>query len=442
MLKNNTEAELAAIKAALDSPDDKIRAKLLGSFRDELFGFAATLEVHKRIRVLIKAGKSLPSSAVFAQDTSLTESTREMLAVPSMLQINSMEDAEAILATLRKHYHGRVIFDNLLSSTDEMKKDNPDLDTVTAAAEKMLTTVRSKEEQEHLFHFGLDTNTQPIISKILNPNSKEIYIPTGFRGFDDRAGGLTKTNLQIIACHRKGGKSILCLNQAINMYFSGYSGCIVTLEMGEVEYTMRLLSNISGVPYNRIRMKKTNREENSRIHQAYLAFVQHGLTSNKKLTIWPTMSLSIAELGLLLKPYAYDFVIIDYLNLLRYDGKKDTAQHQILNEQARDCKQLTGILNCPVIAATQTDVKTGNIRYSRAIEEHADYVWTWVYGEAEEEAGIIEIEQMVSRHTERFMFRMRADYEHMRVRDHIEMPSQEEQVNSTPIGLDYMDEYM
>jgi len=440
MKRNKPEAELAALKAALDSPDERIKARLLGGFRDTIFGFEANREIHKRIRFLVESAKPIPTSPIMAQDVALSDVARTMISQPSMTPINTMEDAEALLDTLRTYENGRVLFNTLQMTTEEMEKETPSLDDVVTAMENTITVVRSKDQQEALFHFGKGDNTEEVFQRIMNPNLQQVFVPTGFRGFDEVAGGLARYNLQIVACHRKGGKSILCLNEGLNMYQLGLSGCIITLEMGEEEYGGRLLSNISGIPYSKIRLKKTSRAESARITQAYQNFVQHGLTNNCRLTVWPTMSLSLSEIGLLLKPYGFDFVIIDYLNLLRYDGSPDTPKHQILNDQARDCKQLTGLLNCPVIAATQTDVTSGNIRYSRAIEEHADYVWTWTYGESEEATGVVEIGQMVSRHTERFSFKVRADYERMRMTDYVEMPSQQEQVNDTEATLDFMDE--
>jgi len=434
---NKPDAELAALKAALDSPDERIKARLLGGFRDSLFGFKANLEIHQRIRFLVDTAKPIPMSLVFAQDVALSETARSMLAQPSMTPILTEDDAESILSTLRDYENGREIFKTLQKTTEEMQKESPAIDDVVLAMENTLTSVRAQDQREALWHFGKGCNTDSVIQTILNKNIKDIFMPTGFAGFDRKAGGLAKNNLQIVACHRKGGKSILCLNEGLNMYQMGYSGCIITLEMGEEEYSGRLLANISGIPYNKIRLKTLTPSETLRATDAYANFVQHGLTNNCRLTIWPTMSLTLPEIGLLLKPYGFDFVIIDYLNLLTH---AETQEWKRLSELARECKQLTGLLGCPIIAATQTSTESGNIRYSRAIEEHADYVWTWTYGEAEEVSGVISVEQMVSRHTERFTFKLRADFERMRLTDHIEMPSEQEQMESSNVQLDYMDD--
>jgi replicative DNA helicase len=441
MKKSRPELEIAAIKAALDVEDEQIKAILLGSFRRRLFGYEIALEIYDRMEVLTKSGKSLPNSSVFSHDASLSEAAQSLLKAPAAntpeTVVETEDDARALLDNLRRHDHARILFNTVQSVTQEMATDNPAIDLCAREMETALTSINAEEQSEQLFHLGKGHNSKEVFDRILNPNIRDIFLPTGFDGFDARAGGLSKSNLLILACHRKGGKSILKLNMGIGMYFAGYSGCIVTLEMGEDEYMGRLYSAISGVPYEKIRLKTTTKADRARISHAYEQFNDFGETQGKRLTIWPTMTMSVANLGMLLKPYHYDFVIIDYLNLLQHDEPQEWKR---LSEIARECKQLTGILGCPIIASTQMNTDGGNIRYSRAIEEHADYILKWVYGEAEETSGIIEVEQMVSRHTERFSFKLRADYEHMRVADHVEAPGSSGVNEEMATGLDFMEE--
>jgi hypothetical protein len=46
----------------------------------------------------------------------------------------------------------------------------------------------------------------------------------------------------------------------------------------------------------------------------------------------------------------------------------------------------------------------GDVKYSKAIREHSDYMLTWVYGDAEKESHLIEINIVKARHSKSFKF--------------------------------------
>jgi len=113
----------------------------------------------------------------------------------------------------------------------------------------------------------------------------------------------------------------------------------------------------------------------------------------------------------------YAVVVIDYLNLL-IDPNNNDQEWLRLGNFARDLKIMTKEIDALVIAPTQMNMD-GEIRYSKAIKEHANTVWTWVYGEEEVGTHIITINQPAVRGWSPFKFQLKEDFERMSIKDHI-----------------------
>tara|TARA_Y100000816_G_C26016954_1_gene531902 strand:- start:723 stop:1130 length:408 start_codon:yes stop_codon:yes gene_type:complete len=113
----------------------------------------------------------------------------------------------------------------------------------------------------------------------------------------------------------------------------------------------------------------------------------------------------------------YDVVIIDYLNLL-IDPTNNPQEWLRLGNFARDLKLVTKEIDSLIIAPTQMNMD-GEIRYSKAIKEHANTVWTWVYGEEEQGTHTLTINQPAVRGWSPFKFQLKEDFARMEVRDHL-----------------------
>lgn len=440
MKKHNPQAELIALVTALDTPNERIRAHILGGTKDPYYSFPHCSEIYKYLIQILNSGRDLPSSLILSKDPGLSNHAQVLLGGGTTKPVATETDALALVETLRKYHNGRLLLNTLQSSTKSLEGDDVDFDNVVLNFEQAITEIRSTGQQEQLCHFGKGNSSDDLVREILEPARQDAFVRLGFSGFDDQAGGLAKKNFMIVASHFKGGKSIFLLNTGINMYENGYSVCIITLEMDKREYTERLLSNISQIPYKKIRLKKTTPEEKQRINGSHKAFIEHGKTHGCRFSIWAANAdtLSPPEIGLLLKPYGFDCVIIDYLGLLHHHDPKK-AQWERLGDLGMQCKVLTGTLGCPVIAAAQMSME-GDIRYAKALKEHADYVLNWFYKESEISTGIINVGQLATRHTEQFEFPLRARFEVMTISDHIALSEPSMGASAPGVEDSYLDE--
>ena len=146
--------------------------------------------------------------------------------------------------------------------------------------------------------------------------------------------------------------------------------------------------------------------ELQRMEQAWAAFHQSGVQRGCRWTVVTTSSIKSHEAQGLLKPMCPDVVYIDYVNMFA-DAQQDPEKLWFwLGKIAYIYKSFAIANNCVVVLLAQLDEKTRAIRYSRMIKEHADFLWTWTYGEEERETNIVEVEQDKARHGARYPFKL------------------------------------
>jgi archaellum biogenesis ATPase FlaH len=364
---------------------------------------------------LVKKRGEIPSYHELEVDPVLDEDFRRILATNEYAKPLSIEKTKRSLDTLEKYRKIRDIYAMCTEGLKALKDSSVDVeDLLTKSADKLAIARTALSEGEELTHFGRGNNSTDVVKKILYGKIKTV-IPTGFKTFDERNGGFFRTGVAILSANSGGGKSIMALQLAINMYYAGYSTMVLTLEMDKEQYTARFLSNISGVNSTKIFLKKTNDEEKSRIKKAYKKFVLFGKKNKVRWSILaPKNDLPLDKVLLVAKPYGFHVITIDYLSLLP-DASVDN-QARALAEITRKLKVFVQNTHSLVIALAQLN-EEGFIKYARAIKENADHVWTWVYSEAQRESHTITIKVDKGRNQLCFPFDVQEDYSTMKVTD-------------------------
>jgi hypothetical protein len=133
------------------------------------------------------------------------------------------------------------------------------------------------------------------------------------------------------------------------------------------------------------------------------------------MTIWsPEEDYGIEEMLFMLKPYKYRVVIIDYISLLK--GADGDDQVKALGRIARFAKVYAKNTNTVVVLLAQLSDE-GQVRYARAIKEHANNLWSWHMNEEESETSILDIRQQKARNQLRFNFQLSSHNSSMRITD-------------------------
>jgi len=208
--------------------------------------------------------------------------------------------------------------------------------------------------------------------------------PSGFKDLDEITGGFQPGNLIILAARPSMGKSALVTNVAENASIDhGQAVALFSLEMSEAELAQRFIASQASIKGDQLRKGRVPEKLWPKI-----------LKASEKLAKAPlyvddSSDISIIELRAKARrlhnqtPNGLGLVIVDYLQLMRADGRIDNRVEQV-GQISRGLKILARELEVPVIALSQLNrgVETrpdkvpllSDLRESGQIEQDADLV--------------------------------------------------------------------
>jgi len=207
-------------------------------------------------------------------------------------------------------------------------------------------------------------------------------LPTGFLDLDELTAGLQNSELVIVAARPSIGKTSIALNftrhiaveERLPMFF-------VSLEQSRIELAERLLFCHARVDSHKLRKGHLSSDDHSKLMEA------GDLLRKAKLFIDDSPGqgmLRIAANARRLKlRQGIKLVVIDYLQLIEPDNRRDNRQEQVA-QISRRLKFLAKELNIPVIALAQLnrgledrqghEPRLADLRESGSIEQDADTV--------------------------------------------------------------------
>jgi replicative DNA helicase len=207
--------------------------------------------------------------------------------------------------------------------------------------------------------------------------------PSGFTDLDTITGGFQPGALIVLAARPGMGKSCLVTNIAENAAIKhGKPVLLFSLEMSESELAQRFIASQASSPRDDLRKGRVRAEAWPRVLKAANEL------SEAPLFVDDSSDISVLEIrAKCRRMYAQHgglgLVIIDYLQLLRADGRIENRVEQI-GQMSRGMKVLAQELKVPVIALSQlnrgvesrTDKKPmlSDLRESGSIEQDADMV--------------------------------------------------------------------
>ncbi len=178
-------------------------------------------------------------------------------------------------------------------------------------------------------------------------------LSTGFVDLNDKTAGLQNSELIIIAARPSVGKTAFALNVTRNIVIEENQPVFfVSLEQSRIELAERLLCCQARVDSHRLRKGHLSAEDMQKLIEA------GGVLRNAKLFIDDTPGqgmLRIAANARRLKlRHGIRLVVIDYLQLIEPDNRKESRQEQVANISRR-LKFLARELQIPVVALAQVN---------------------------------------------------------------------------------------
>jgi len=397
--------EVQVIRALLDAPN---RGAVIGQVEEDYFGYGPAQEIYRRIMTLMNVGKEIPTSEVFRNDQTLSAEARTLLNQPNTL---SEDNIQAALENLIQHRKARILSAAMAHTMEVMSGHSADVDLVISNVETMLQrchTTHDKAEIKHYNKADADVICEEIGTELADTNDDNL-LKTGCQVFDDRSGGLHRKNVLVMASVPGGGKSALALSMAMKQYEYGYNVCYLSYEMDEIELRYRMLASQSRIDHSKINLKRLTSKHIDLIKERFKDFLSQTKTDNR-LSIWtPSRELTIPQIALELKPMNYDVIYIDYISLLKpTDPKK--AMWEILGDHSRHAKLAANSLDAAVVLLAQYDDEGNKLKYSKAIQANANFVWVWDYGEKEKESNLINIRHLKARNAPVYNFYLEKDF--------------------------------
>ncbi len=207
-------------------------------------------------------------------------------------------------------------------------------------------------------------------------------IPTGYVDLDTLTAGMQNSELVIVAARPSVGKTAFALNVIRHVVVEEKLPTLfVSLEQARVELAERLLCSQARVNSHRLRKGTINTEEQEKLFEA------GEILSRSPLFIDDTPGqgmLRIAANARRLKVQkGLRLIVIDYLQLIDPDDRRDSRQEQVA-AISRRLKFLARELEVPVMALAQVNrssedrqdhrPRLSDLRESGAIEQDADTV--------------------------------------------------------------------
>lgn len=416
MKQVDADAEMQALLTSLQA-EDSIRYEMISSLQSIDFGVAPFRKAYSIICELAATSHSLPNTDVFLRLPNLPEEVVNFLGRPHISPLRSIEDVKHLVKILVYYRNVRTCHSFIAEITNKFVGDSPpDMDSVKSDMEKTLFKLQEGEDRAPIYHMGKGHNSDDIFNRLMLKDAGDI-IPSTFNNFDKIAGGWGRTNFVSFAAPAKGGKSILTQNVCIRQYMMLCQDVLmIPLEMDEIESIERVMSCLTGINNEKFRLGKLTEYEVQVANAAWKAFKEHGEKNGCRFTIWPSTSLNINEFISITKPMRYNVAAIDYINLMDVPGSERMPEYQKISILGKELKKAAKMLKCLVIAPTQlNDDET--LRYSKALREHCNNVWTWVMDEEARLTKTIRVNQMVSRSWAPFSFLLEIDMDTSIIKD-------------------------
>ena len=340
-------------------------------------------------------------------------SQKKLDAVGGPVFLAEIADYEATAANVV--HHARIVRDKsikrgLISVASEIAESGYDeadrADHLLDAAESRIFEI-SKERSRVTFrslHDELD-DAIDYVERLMERGGELTGVPTGFRDFDEKTGGLQEGELVVVATRPSMGKTALALNIARNAAVDhSKKAAIFSLEMTKRALALRLLSSEAQVDFSSFRRGFGSVSEHTKLVAAAgrLAHADIWIDDSGMITILEIK----AKCRRLASERGLDLVLVDYLQLAHGDSPVSRKDLEIA-EISHGLKSLAKELEIPVIALSQLNrgpeqrdpdkrrPNMGDLRESGAIEQDADVIAfiyrDEVYRQTEENRGMAEL---------------------------------------------------
>ena len=383
------EAEKSVLGSVLR--DNQVLSELLQIIRADNFYFDAHQKIFQLILDLYNEGK--PVDLVILHEG--LKARKQLEDVGGVAYLTELWDFAPTAANAE--YYARIVRDkalvrNLIHTSTELLRDAYDgvtgADELLGQAERKILEIAEKGTtgETHSLDKTLIETFNRIDDRASKAHLSVTGIGTGYVDLDNMTAGLHANELVIIAARPSVGKTAFALNVVRHVIVEERAPVFfVSLEMSRLELAERLLCCQGRVDSHRLRKGTLNSDEIAKLMAAGDTLRGNATQGWVKLFIddspAQTMLRISANARRLKLRHDIKLVVIDYLQLIEPENRRDPRQEQVA-QISRRLKFLAKELQMPVIALAQVNrasedrqdhkPRLSDLRESGSIEQDAD----------------------------------------------------------------------
>jgi replicative DNA helicase len=373
--------------------DNQVISDLLNIIRPDNFYFDAHQKIFGLIIELYNEGK--PVDLLILHEALKKKKLLEDIGGPAYL--GELWDAAPTAANAE--YYARIVREkavvrNLIHASTEVLRDAYDgsmsADELVGSAERKILDIAEKGTtgETHTLEKTMSEAFRRLDSRAGKAHLNVSGISTGYTDLDNLTAGFQNSELVILAARPSVGKTAFALNIVRHVIIEERATVFfVSLEMARVELAERLLACQSRVDSFKLRKGNVNGEDMQKLLAANDALKGNAKQGFVKLFIddqpAQTMLRIAANARRLKSRHGLKMVVIDYLQLIEPENRRDPRQEQVA-QISRRLKFLAKELEIPVVALAQVNrasedrqdhkPRLSDLRESGSLEQDADTV--------------------------------------------------------------------
>lgn len=295
-------------------------------------------------------------------------------------------NAEYYIEILREKYLQRRIIQVCTEMVSRSYEEQEDVNLLLDEVERRIFEIGESRHQREVATFRQEINRAMESIDLLYKNRTHggvTGLPTGFPELDRMTSGMHGGEMIVIAARPSMGKTALAMNIAEHVAVdAGRAVAIFSLEMSTQQLVQRLLCSRARVNLQKIRDGFLSREDVMNLTKAA------NQMKEAKIYIDDTAGLNILDLRARVRrfreKFGVEFVVIDYLQLLRSTSRRAQESRQLeVSEISAGIKGLAKELMIPIMVLSQLnrqpDERGGkpmmsHLRESGSIEQDADVI--------------------------------------------------------------------